>query len=125
MMGETTSDFLVRAIDLGVVVGLGAVALVDALVIQVTEPRYVAWKHWLAVTRAAVFGTTAAVVASHSASPMWCRQLSSAHVWRSFFALWFANERTSSVHSIRTPRREACTGRRSTPPFRLAPPPAI
>jgi len=40
------------------------------------------------------------------------------------FAAWFAKERTLSIHSIVTLRREASTGWPSCSPSRSAPPPA-
>ncbi|HEX4225207.1 MAG TPA: hypothetical protein VHZ97_22780, partial [Pseudonocardiaceae bacterium] len=48
-VGESTSDYLVNALDPVVAVGLGFVAFVVSLVIQFSMKRYRAWSYWFAV----------------------------------------------------------------------------
>src|SRR3954471_9343766 len=61
-MGESSSDFLVRAMPPELAVLLGFVALSVALVLQLRAGRYVPWRYWLAVSMVGVFGTMAADV---------------------------------------------------------------
>ena len=106
-VGESTSDYLVHVLPPVVAVALGGVALAIALTIQLVARRYVAWIYWLAVTMVAVFGTMAADVlhiqfgVSYSASTVLF-----AVVLAIVFAAWQVTERTLSIHSIDTLRRE-------------------
>src|SRR5579859_7505019 len=61
-MGESTSDFLVHAIDPVVAVVIGFVGFAIAMILQFRAKKYVAWTYWLAVTMVAIFGTMAADV---------------------------------------------------------------
>jgi uncharacterized membrane-anchored protein len=107
-MGEVTSDFLVRAIDPVIAVGIGAVALVAALAIQFRATRYVAWIYWLACVMVSVFGTMAAdVVHVELHVPYVVSTVFFAVALAAIFAAWYVSERTLSIHSIRSRRREA------------------
>ena len=107
-MGESTSDFLVHRLDPVVAVGLGAIGLAVVGAVQFWLPRYVAWIYWAAVVMVAVFGTMAADVlhikfgVSYEASTTLF-----AVVLAAVFVLWQRTERTLSIHSIDTVRREA------------------
>ena len=61
-MGESTSDYLVHAMDPKIAVVLGFIGLVAALALQFRVRRYIAWTYWLAVVGVGVFGTMAADV---------------------------------------------------------------
>lgn len=106
-MGEVTSDFLVFQIDPIIAVILGAIGLAVAMALQLLVRRYIAWVYWLAVAMVAVFGTMAADVLHIGLGIPYV-------VSTTFFALtlamtfvaWYATERTLSIHSIFTPRRE-------------------
>ncbi len=106
-MGEATSDYLVHTINPYAAVGLGALGLAVGLTSQFFLRRYVAASYWLAVVMVAVFGTMVADAAhielgiSYVVSTVLCA-LGLAVV----FSLWFATERTLSIHSINTRRRE-------------------
>ena len=106
-MGETLSDFFVVAFDPVVVVLLAAVAFVGCLLIQLSAPRYVAWRYWLLVAMVAVFGTMVADV-SHIVVgiPYSVSTAGFAIVVAALFVVWFRVERTLSIHSITTLRRE-------------------
>ena len=107
-MGESSSDFLVRAMPPVLAVALGAAALTVALVIQLRADRYVAWRYWLAVAMVGVFGTMAAdVVHVGLGIPYAVSTAAFAAGLAAVFVLWFVSEGTLSIHSIRTPRREA------------------
>jgi uncharacterized membrane-anchored protein len=107
-MGESTSDYLVHRLDPFVAVALGGIGLVVALVLQFAVRRYVAWVYWLAVLMVAIFGTMAADVlhikfhVTYLASSLFF-----AVVLAAVFVAWNATEKTLSIHSISTPRREA------------------
>jgi uncharacterized membrane-anchored protein len=61
-MGESTSDYLVHAMNPKIAVLLGFAAFLAALWLQLTRSRYQAPSYWLAVVMVGVFGTMAADV---------------------------------------------------------------
>jgi uncharacterized membrane-anchored protein len=106
--GEATSDYLVYKIDPFIAAGLAFVALAVALVFQFRASQYVAWRYWLTVDLVAIFGTMAAdgmhikLHIPYAASTAFF-----AIVLTVVFVAWYRTEKTLSIHSIRTPRREA------------------
>lgn len=107
-MGEATSDFMVHAMLPQLAVFIGFVAFVVALVIQFRQRHYVAWSYWLAVVMVGVFGTMAADVLHVALGvPYTASALLYAAVLAAVFIAWRRTERTISIHSIDTPRREA------------------
>jgi uncharacterized membrane-anchored protein len=106
-MGEVTSDFLVYQINPVIAVALGGLGLAGAMAIQLLARRYVASIYWLAVAMVAIFGTMAADVLHIELGIPYV-------VSTAFFALslavifggWYICEKTLSIHSINTPRRE-------------------
>lgn len=106
-MGESTSDYLVHKLVPEVAVVLGGVGLVVALVLQLTASRYVAWRYWLAVAMVGVFGTMAADVLHVGLGvPYIASTVFYAVVLAVVFRAWYVSERTLSIHSIVTRRRE-------------------
>ena len=106
-MGESTSDYLVYHIDPYIAVAIGGIGLVVALVLQLVARRYIAWIYWLAVLMVAIFGTMAAdVVHIVLHVPYLNSTIFFAAVLAIIFAGWYAVERTLSIHSIYTLRRE-------------------
>lgn len=106
-MGEATSDYFVHKYDPYLVVVLGALVLAFSVAWQVLLGRYNAWVYWLAVSMVAVFGTMAAgIVHVYMGIPyIYSASLYAASV-AVIFVLWYLSERTLSVHSISTRRRE-------------------
>ncbi|MFJ6718493.1 hypothetical protein [Streptomyces sp. NPDC091259] len=107
-MGETASDFLAHVMDPMIAVALGALGLVISLAVQFRLDRYVAWVYWTTVVMVSVFGTMAADVLHvglgvpyTEATPVFVLALAV------ILGAWYATERTLSVHSINTRRREA------------------
>lgn len=106
-MGEATSDYMVHTINPYVAVGLGAAGLIVALALQFAVRRYLAPIYWLAVVMVAVFGTMVADAAHielgipYTVSTTLC-----AIGLAVIFATWYMFERTLSIHSIDTRRRE-------------------
>jgi uncharacterized membrane-anchored protein len=106
-LGEATSDYLVHTINPYVAVGLGFVVFVVSLVAQFAVSRYVAWVYWIAVAMVAVFGTMAADVLHVALGVPYTVSTSLFLVTLAVvFATWYRVERTLSIHSIRTRRRE-------------------
>jgi uncharacterized membrane-anchored protein len=106
-MGEATSDFLVFQIDPVIAVILGAVGLAVAMTLQLLVRRYVPWIYWLAVAMVAVFGTMGAdVVHIGLGIPYVVSTTFFAIALAVIFVAWYATEKTLSIHSIYTPRRE-------------------
>lgn len=106
-MGEVTSDFLVHQFNPYLAVALGATFFVIALVLQFAVHRYVAWIYWFAVVMVAVFGTMAAdVLHVQFGIPYLVTTVSFAVALAVIFIAWYLTERTLSIHSINTFRRE-------------------
>jgi len=106
-MGESTSDYLVREINPVIAVALGAIGLAIAMVLQFSVRKYVAWIYWLAVTMVAIFGTMAAdVVHIVLGVPYIVSTVVFAIALTAIFVIWHRTEKTLSIHSIYTPRRE-------------------
>ena len=106
-MGESTSDFLVHRIDPVIAVCLGALGLALALALQFFRRTYSTWSYWLAVVMVAVFGTMAAdVLHIRFGIPYPVTSAFFAIALTLIFIAWYASERTLSIHSICTRRRE-------------------
>lgn len=106
-MGETTSDFLVHQYSPYLAVAAGAVGFVIAMALQLSARRYVPWIYWLAVVMVSVFGTMAADVTHIVLGvPYILSTAAFIVVLAVIFTLWQASERTLSIHSVRTRRRE-------------------
>jgi uncharacterized membrane-anchored protein len=116
-MGEATSDYMVHNLDPVIAVGLGAIGLAIALVLQFAVRRYIAWIYWLAALMVALFGTMAADVFNrglafvlHTGTNLSVPYLISTIFFTValavVFAVWYATEKTLSIHSISTFRRE-------------------
>ncbi len=107
-MGESTSDYLVHAMAPVLAVVLGFVTFLAALAVQFSLRRYSPWAYWLAVVMVGVFGTMAADVLHVAfkvpyiaSAPFFALMLAAV------FVTWQRTEKTLSIHSIDTPRREA------------------
>jgi uncharacterized membrane-anchored protein len=106
-MGESTSDYLVHAMNPELAVALGFVGFVAALALQFHVRRYIAWTYWLAVVGVGVFGTMAAdVLHVGFGVPYIASSVLYAIALAAVFAGWYRTEKTLSIHSVDTPRRE-------------------
>lgn len=106
-MGETTSDFLVRQIDPVIAVAIGGICFVAALILQFFVRRYVPWIYWLAVVMVAVFGTMVAdVLHVQFGIPYVVSAIFFAAALAAIFVVWYVSEKTLSIHTIDTRRRE-------------------
>lgn len=106
-MGETSSDFLVRQFDPMLVIPATALALAVSLFLQLRAKRYVAWTYWLAVVMVSVFGTMAAdVLHAGLGVPYIASTGFFAVALAAVLYLWKRTEKTLSIHSINSRRRE-------------------
>jgi uncharacterized membrane-anchored protein len=109
-VGETAADFLNVNLNLGLtgtscVMG---VLLAGALAVQFRAIRYVAPFYWLAVVLISVFGTLVTDNLTDALGvPLEVSTLLFSALLLGTFALWYALERTLSIHTIVTVRREA------------------
>jgi len=106
-IGETASDFLVKTFDPVPVVLLAAVVFAASFVLKISAGRYTPWRYWLFVLMVAVFGTMVADV-THIALdvPYAVSTAAFAVLLGIVFVVWAATERTVSIHSITSRRRE-------------------
>jgi uncharacterized membrane-anchored protein len=103
--GEAFSDYLSHDIPVGVVVDL--VLIVTAVFFQFRTRRYVAAAYWYLALAIATFGTGAAdTMHLEIGLPYTVTTLLWAVVLAVVFWLWYRSERTLSIHSIVTQRRE-------------------
>jgi uncharacterized membrane-anchored protein len=106
-MGESTSDYLVNRIDPVIAVALGGIGLVIALILQFSVRRYVAWIYWLTAIMVAIFGTMAADVLHIVFHIPYVTSTAFFMIALAIiFAVWYKSEKTLSIHSIYTRRRE-------------------
>ena len=106
-LGESTSDYLVFHINPYIAVAIGTVGLAISLILQLFVKRYIAWIYWLAVVMVAVFGTMAAdVLHVGFGIPYIISSIFFSISLVIIFAVWYLVEKTLSIHSIHTLRRE-------------------
>ena len=109
-MGETAADYLAVNMGLGLTMTslLMTGVLIVALILQFGQKRYVPWAYWLAVVLISVVGT---LVTDNLVDTFGVRLITTTWVFALAlavtFALWFAAERSLSIHAIFTTRREA------------------
>ncbi len=109
-VGETAADFLNVNLNLGLTnttYVMGAL-LIITLVFQFQSPRYVPWLYWLVVVEISIVGTLITDnlvdnfgVALETTTVVFAIALAAT------FAAWYASEKTLSIHTIVTRRREA------------------
>lgn len=106
--GEATSDFLDHRWPPVIAGAIGGLVFVAALALQFRVRRYVAWVYWLAVDMVAIFGTMVADgLHVEIGIPYAVSATFFAVALAVIFVAWYKTEGTLSIHSIRTPRREA------------------
>ncbi|MFB7718586.1 hypothetical protein [Nocardia sp. NPDC056100] len=107
-MGETFSDFLVNTFPPEVAVGGGVLLLSVSLWLQFRASRYQVWIYWTAVVMVSIVGTMVADIVDFVAGiPLPASTIAFSIAVASILAAWYRSERTLSVHSITTRRREA------------------
>jgi uncharacterized membrane-anchored protein len=106
-MGEATSDYLVYHINPYIAVTMAGLGLVISLILQFSVRRYVAWIYWLVAAMVSIFGTMVAdVIHIVLGVPYLISTIFFAIALAVIFAVWYGFEKTLSIHSIYTRRRE-------------------
>jgi uncharacterized membrane-anchored protein len=109
-MGETAADYLAGKMGLGLtgtsLVMAGFLALV--LVAQFAQKRYVPWSYWLAVVLISIVGT---LVTDNLVDNFGVKLQTTTIIFTvalaATFLFWYLKEKTLSIHSIFSNRREA------------------
>ncbi len=108
-MGEVFSDFVFfnKAFLREHVVMAGAVGLILTILIQLAARRYIVWRYWLAVVAVSIFGT---MFADYIHDGLDLSFMESTILFFTFqlivFLVWYASEKTLSISSIYTRKRE-------------------
>src|SRR3954468_19910443 len=109
-VGETASDYLAGNLNLGLTntTFITAAALVATLVFQFRACRYVAPVYWLGIVLISVVGTQITDNLTDNAGvSLVTTTIVFAIALAAVFGVWFASERTLSIHTIFTTRRES------------------
>src|SRR2546430_3316374 len=109
-VGETASDYLATNLNLGLTntTFITAAVLIATLVFQFRARRYVAGVYWLGIVLISVVGTQITDNLTDNAGvSLVTTTIVFSILLAAVFALWFANERTLSIHTIFTTRRES------------------
>ena len=108
-VGETAADFLATTLKIGLrnTTYLMSVLLIGALVYQFRQKRYIPWIYWLAVVLISVVGTMITdTLVDKLGVPLTTTTAIFGAALAATFAVWYASERTLSIHTIVTTRRE-------------------
>jgi len=107
-VGETAADYMNLDLELGLVKTAWILSglLIVALTVQFAQKRYVPWSYWISVVLISIVGT----LITDNLEKMGVSFLTSTILFSLLlavtFAIWHGFERTLSIHSIYTTRRE-------------------
>jgi len=108
-VGETGADYLAVHVGLGTALtdAIMTTLLATALLLQLWTKRYVPWIYWLTVVLVSIVGTqiTDALTDGLEVS-LYVSTAAFAAALSATFAVWYGSERTLSIRSIVTTRRE-------------------
>ena len=108
-VGETAADFLATRLHLGLALtsGIMSAAFVVALFVQMRGRRYVRGVYWTVVVFISVVGTLLSDnLVDNLGVSLKTTTIAFGCILAAVFALWWFSERTLSVHSITTRKRE-------------------
>ncbi|MFB9982282.1 hypothetical protein ACFSQQ_31370 [Mesorhizobium kowhaii] len=108
-MGETAADYLAVNLGLGLTVTslIMTGLLIAALVLQFAQKRYVPWAYWVAVVPISGVGTLITDnLVDNFGVRLQTTTIAFSVALAATFAVWYASERTLSIHTIVTTRRE-------------------
>src|ERR1700681_4647435 len=108
-VGETGADYLAVHVGLGTAItdGIMLMLLIAALLTQLRARQYVPWRYWLTVVLVSVVGTQITDFLTDKLDiSLYASTAVFAVVLGCTFAIWYAVERTLSIHTIVTRRRE-------------------
>lgn len=108
-VGETGADYL--AVHVGLGAGLTAICmtglLIAALLLELSRRAYVPWIYWLTVVLVSIVGTQLTDLLTDKLEiSLYVSTAAFACALAATFAVWFGVERTLSIRSIVTTRRE-------------------
>jgi uncharacterized membrane-anchored protein len=108
-VGETGADYLAVHVGLGTAVtdGIMAILLIASLIVQLRARQYVPWRYWLTVVLVSVVGTqiTDALTDGLDVS-LYLSTAVFTVTLAATFLVWYSVERTLSIRTIVTRRRE-------------------
>ena len=108
-VGETGADYLAVHVGLGTAItdGIMLALLVVSLLLQLRARQYVPWRYWLTVVLVSVVGTQITDFLSDGLDvSLYLSTGAFAVALAATFIVWNAIERTLSIHTIVTRRRE-------------------
>jgi uncharacterized membrane-anchored protein len=108
-MGETAADYLAVNLGLGLTVTslIMTALLIVGVAIQFRQKRYVPWSYWLAVVLISIVGTLVTDnLVDNFGVPLEVTSIAFSIALAVTFYWWWNSERTLSIHSISTDRRE-------------------
>ena len=108
-VGETAADFMIFNFKLGLpITSLIMTALfLIVLVIQLKAKEYIPWKYWLTVVFVSILGTLITDnMTDNLGIPLAYSTIGFSVVLAVVFAIWYAREKTLSIHHIDTFPRE-------------------
>src|SRR3979490_3338019 len=108
-VGETGADYLAVHVGLGRTVTncVMAALLVASLLLQLRARQYVPWRYWLTVVLVSVVGTQITdFLTDRLEISLYASTAVFAVILAGIFVVWYAMERTLSIHTIVTMRRE-------------------
>ena len=108
-VGETAADFLNANLGLGLSKTslLMSGLLLAALMVQFAQKRYVPWIYWVIVVLVSIVGTLLTDnLVDHLGVSQEAASIGFAIALAATFAVWYLAERTLSIHTIYTTRRE-------------------
>ena len=109
-IGETAADYLNETLGFGLTNTslVMAVLLAVVLIVQFRKDRYVPWVYWLSVVLISVVGT---LITDNLTDNLGVSLVTTTVIFgivlAIVFAVWFKSEKTVSIHSIDTFKREA------------------
>src|SRR6478735_2763369 len=109
-VGESFADWINMTLGVGLVntAVLFTVIFIAVLAIQMTLRQYVPVAYWLTVVVVSVTGTLYTdILTDQLGVPLWISTTTFSVLLAAVFAVWYARERTLSIHSIVTVPREA------------------
>jgi uncharacterized membrane-anchored protein len=109
-VGETAADFLIFNLHLGLTntMTLMGALLAAALVAQLRTRRCVEWVYWLAVVLISIVGTLITDnLVDNLGVPLQTTVWAFGGALVATFTVWYASEKTLSIHEVTTTRREA------------------
>jgi uncharacterized membrane-anchored protein len=109
-VGETASDYLSSNVGLGLTKTtlITSAVLLAVLAVQFSLRKYVAFVYWLGVVLISVVGTQITDnLTDNLGVSLVITTIVFSVVLAAVFAAWYASERTLSIHTIYTTRREA------------------